>query len=264
MSSAISAGWPKPRETWATAGDAKVARIRHRRLGLVHFRLDDEPGGQSMPIDAFVRVFVRAPHLDRPLENRGGPGGRRPGSGTPVNEAAQAVFLGAFAATLSVAESARMAGVSRSGVHLWREDPAFEARYQAARTEAFERLEAEGFRRALDGRARVKFNPKTGEPYMVRNPVSGEMEPYVEYEASDQLWLALMRANDPRYVERKELTGAAGGPVAFRLMAEMADDELDRAIAEIEGGAAAPALPAPSGRVLPAGAGRGTVGGDAG
>jgi len=59
-------------------------------------------------------------------------------------------------------------------------------------------LEEEAIRRARDGVRRMKFNPKTGEPYI--DPETGK--PYLEHEYSDNLMLALLKRHFPDYRER--------------------------------------------------------------
>lgn len=60
-------------------------------------------------------------------------------------------------------------------------------------------LEAEAIRRAQDGVTRMKFNPRTGEPYI--DPRTGQ--PYMEHEYSDTLMLALLKRNFAEYREPK-------------------------------------------------------------
>lgn len=56
-------------------------------------------------------------------------------------------------------------------------------------------LEAEAVRRARDGVMRMKFNPKTGQPYI--DPRTGE--PYMEHEYSDTLMCLLLKRHFPEY-----------------------------------------------------------------
>lgn len=61
-------------------------------------------------------------------------------------------------------------------------------------------MEAEAIRRACEGVVRMKFNSKTGLPFI--DPRTGE--PYMEHEYSDTLMLALLRRNFPdSYREQK-------------------------------------------------------------
>jgi hypothetical protein len=62
------------------------------------------------------------------------------------------VFLDALGATLNVSLAARRAGVTRQCVYQWRErEPGFAAAWQALIDERLDDLEAEAFRRAMDG-----------------------------------------------------------------------------------------------------------------
>jgi hypothetical protein len=60
-------------------------------------------------------------------------------------------------------------------------DADFRARFAASPTAGALLLDVEAVRRARDGVRRMKFNPKTGAPYI--DPGTGE--PYVEHEYSD-------------------------------------------------------------------------------
>ena len=59
-------------------------------------------------------------------------------------------------------------------------------------------LEEEAIRRARDGVRRIKFNTKTGEPFI--DPETNL--PYVEHEYSDNLLLALLKRHFPEYREK--------------------------------------------------------------
>lgn len=63
-------------------------------------------------------------------------------------------------------------------------------------------LEAEAIRRAQDGVVRMKFNSKTGLPFI--DPRTGE--PYMEHEYSDTLMAILLKRHFPEYREPKAET----------------------------------------------------------
>lgn len=88
-------------------------------------------------------------------------------------------------------------GPSRGAVHMWREsDPAFAAAFDAAEQEATERLEAEAWRRAVEGTEYIRRAYYRGE-------VVGED---VKREYSDTLMVTLLRARAPhKYAEKVAL-----------------------------------------------------------
>lgn len=117
-------------------------------------------------------------------------------------------YLKALAETGHCKRSAECAGIDYSTV--WRRrqnEPEFEALYQHALKEASQLLEAEAVRRALEGLRRMKFNAKTGEPYI--DPETGK--PYVEHEYSDTLLLALLKAKFPEQYKDKVALEHSGG-----------------------------------------------------
>jgi hypothetical protein len=114
-----------------------------------------------------------------------------------------AAFLGALVEMGQVGKAAVAAGVDRRTVWVRRqEDAEFARAYEEAMGAAATLLEDEAVRRAQEGVRRLKFNSKTGEPYV--DPETGK--PYVEHEYSDTLLLALLRAHLPeRYRERRQV-----------------------------------------------------------
>lgn len=60
-------------------------------------------------------------------------------------------------------------------------------------------MEAEAIRRAHDGVVRMKFNSRTGQPFI--DPRTGE--PYMEHEYSDTLMAILLKRHFPEYREPK-------------------------------------------------------------
>ncbi len=96
--------------------------------------------------------------------------------------------------------SCEAARVDRQTV--WQErksNPEFAALETAAREQADLSLVDEAVRRARDGVRTIKFNPKTGEPYL--DPETGE--PYVEHQYSDALLIRLLAAHMPKVYGNK-------------------------------------------------------------
>lgn len=114
-------------------------------------------------------------------------------------------FLDALA-TSGVVKTAMVAsGVSGYSTHKrWRDtDPEFAEAYAEALEASADTLEAEARRRALEGVVRVKFQPKTGEPYD-------------EIQYSDPLTMFLLKAARPdKFADRtkNELSGPGGAPI---------------------------------------------------
>jgi hypothetical protein len=118
-------------------------------------------------------------------------------------------FLAAFEECGNVTVACQLAGVSRSAVYLWREDPEFEAEFEAAGETAADALEAEARRRAVEG-----FT----EPVFQGGAQVGTITRY-----SDTLLIFLLKGRRRGvFGDRQELTGADGKP----LMGEpLTDDE---------------------------------------
>ena len=127
-------------------------------------------------------------------------------------------FLEVFANTCNRAEAARAANVSESSVDKYRRShAAFGLAYVEAEKIAVEKLEGIVLRRAAHGDRRLKFNPKTGAPYV--DPATGK--PYEEVEYSDTLQIALLKAHKPeRYREKLDVTVEAKQPLTAAERAE--------------------------------------------
>ena len=109
-------------------------------------------------------------------------------------------FLSALENVGVICKAAEAAEVSAMTV--WREkknNPDFAAAYDEAVTAGALLLEAEAVRRARDGVMRIKFNPKTGQPYI--DPRTGG--PYMEHEYSDTLLCLLLKKHFPEYREQR-------------------------------------------------------------
>lgn len=111
-----------------------------------------------------------------------------------------AAFLSALEETGVISKAAEAAKVTRKTVWLWRKNNKdFAADFEDALKAGALLLEAEAIRRAHDGVVRMKFNSRTGQPFI--DPRTGE--PYMEHEYSDTLLLALLRRNFHEYREPK-------------------------------------------------------------
>lgn len=117
----------------------------------------------------------------------------------------QPAYLAALAEVGYYAAACKAAGVSRSTAWLERQNnPAFAEAEKKARGAADMLLVDEALRRAREGVRRLKFNAKTGEPFL--DPATGQ--PYVEHEYSDQLLTKLLSAHLPEvYREKLEHSG---------------------------------------------------------
>src|SRR5437773_12017557 len=98
-------------------------------------------------------------------------------------------FLKALENVRVINAACRLAGVSVMTV--WRERKAnteFATAYEESLHCGARMLEEEAIRRAVHGVRRLKFNPKTGLPYI--DPATGE--PYVELDFSDSLLITFL------------------------------------------------------------------------
>lgn len=123
-------------------------------------------------------------------------------------------FVAAYARSGNVSLSAEAAGIDRGSHYRWlSEDEDYRKQIEDAADEAADRLEAEARRRAEQGVRKLKFDPKTGKPYV--DPETGE--PYVEHEYSDTLLIFLLKGLKPeRYRERQDVTVKHSGEVVQR------------------------------------------------
>jgi len=120
---------------------------------------------------------------------------------TPRTAWLKSRFLEKFVKYCIVGKAARAAGISRSQVYNWLEgDKAFARRFEYARKDVLEMLEAEAIRRASKG---------VNKPVFYLGEKCGAIREY-----SDTLLIFLLKANDPeKYRERHEITGPRGGPI---------------------------------------------------
>jgi len=124
------------------------------------------------------------------------------------------------------------AGVARKNVYArWMQDPEFAAKYRDAVKDANDRLEEFAIERATVGHRRMKFNVKTGEPYMIDGEVPcprGTLKPdgtpvmvagkvpYTEYEVSDSVMIRLLEATNPgKFASRQKVEVSVNDDRAF-------------------------------------------------
>lgn len=116
---------------------------------------------------------------------------------------AKAKFIATLSRLGNVTLAAEECGLSRSWAYdLRKEDEEFAAEWDAAELEAADRLEAEAWRRAVDG---------IEEPVYQQKELVGHVKKY-----SDTLLVTLLTAHKPdKYAKRtkNEHTGANGGPI---------------------------------------------------
>lgn len=108
-------------------------------------------------------------------------------------------FLAALTELGVITRAAKAADVDT--ITVWRhrrDDEGFRKQFEEAKQTGALLLEAEAIRRARDGVRRMKFNPKTGLPYI--DPET--KKPYVEHEYSDTLMLALLKSHFPQYHDK--------------------------------------------------------------
>jgi len=126
-------------------------------------------------------------------------------------------FIRILRDTCNVRRSADEAGINRITVTRWRaKDESFSVAWDEALEEAKDLLEAEAWRRGVDG---------------YDKPVTYQGEITTTYkEYSDRMLEILLKAHRPAFRERRELTGPEGGPVqleAIRTVLVYADGEKD-------------------------------------
>lgn len=140
--------------------------------------------------------------------------------------------------TLAAAE----VGISRRRVQqLRRESEEFRAHYDEAAEEAADRLEAEAWRRAVEGVRRKRFN-RSGQPIV--DPDTGEQ--YTEQEHSDTLLIFLLKGLRPeKFRENLRVDGKLGlehsGTLrhSIRELQQLPPDELVRLYRQTLGAAGA-------------------------
>jgi hypothetical protein len=116
-------------------------------------------------------------------------------------------FLAALEETGVILKAAEAAQIGRKAVWLRRKtNSQFAADFEDALKAGALLLEAEAIRRAQDGVCRMKFNPKTGKPYIDPRTITDECPeglPYMEHEYSDTLMAILLKRHFVEYREPK-------------------------------------------------------------
>jgi hypothetical protein len=106
-----------------------------------------------------------------------------------------------------ILKAAAAAEISRKTVWLRRKNnPQFAQDFDDALRAGALLLEAEAIRRAQDGVVRMKFNPRTGLPYIDPRTITEQCPeglPYMEHEYSDTLMAILLKRHFPEYREPK-------------------------------------------------------------
>lgn len=135
-------------------------------------------------------------------------GGKGGGKGRTIRTVkARAAFIAAIRETCNIAEACRRAGIGRSSVYEWRDDDeSFAAEWDEAVDDAIDSLEAEAWRRGVQG---------------VDMPVTHKGEITDWYRGySDRMLEVLLKGHRPeKYRERfsGEISGPGGGPLVTRI-----------------------------------------------
>lgn len=169
-------------------------------------------------------------------------GGRGPRGRTQATErrdADQDAFLAAFGLNGNITAAARAVDHDRDVHYRWLaeddEDGTYARRFQAAREEFADRLEAEARRRAIDG----------VEEYVVsagKLVVDDEGKPLVQRRYSDQLLVRLLEAKRPdeyRPRQQVEHSGPGGGPIRSEVKGDVSPEfvaDVLRRLGEADGG----------------------------
>jgi hypothetical protein len=124
-------------------------------------------------------------------------------------------FLKHFRQHGNVYRATEDAHVPRSDIYYWREiDAAFAAEFAEAEKEAVEHLEAEAHRRAVEG---------VEEPVFQGGKEVGRIRKF-----SDTLLIFILKARDPKYRDRQEISGPKGGAITLTFdRADLADGITD-------------------------------------
>lgn len=123
------------------------------------------------------------------------------------------LFLRTFAVRGIVLDGCKAAGISRTGVERWRESSEwFDTMYSIAIEEAADRIEAEAYRRAVEGYDEPVIYQ--GMTTTVLDPVTMQEKQLTVRKYSDSLMAMMLRGARPeKYREnyKVEHSGAAGG-----------------------------------------------------
>jgi hypothetical protein len=135
----------------------------------------------------------------------------------------QRLFLRAFAHRGNIGEGIKAAMVSRSAVNAWREKEWFEVLFQAALDESTDRIEAEAFRRAVDG---------YDEPVVWQGMISTVVDPLTGQEKfltvrkySDALMQTMLKGARPEKYRDNHHVEHSGAPAGVLIVPGPIDPE---------------------------------------
>jgi hypothetical protein len=146
----------------------------------------------------------------------------------------QVAFLQHFRASGVVAMACRLTGVSRRLVYgFWRKDPLFEAAFQEANEEAADVIEAELFRRGVEGVDEPLVH--MGIISMAEDPETGELSPVTVKKYSEGCLLALIKARKPaQFRDNHKVDMSVTGGTGVLVVPGAVDPEAWAAAAEIQ------------------------------
>lgn len=154
---------------------------------------------------------------------------------TPAWESA---FLAALEETGVISKAAEAAQIGRKAVWTRRKNnPGFAKEFDDALRAGALLLEAEAIRRAQDGVVRMKFNPKSGKPYIDPRTITPECPeglPYMEHEYSDTLMAILLKRHFPEYREPKSETHVSTTLNNFLVMTAERSQQLQDRLKSLE------------------------------
>jgi len=140
----------------------------------------------------------------------------------------QPIFLDALKKSFNVTRAARAAGVSRKTAYQYRDnDGEFAEQWNDALGQGIDSAEAELYRRAVKG--------------VVKPVYQGGAEVGKVREYSDTLLIFLLKSHRPKIYNQpveQRLTGADGGPVEYRNVTDLSDEDLARIAATGSAGVA--------------------------
>lgn len=175
------------------------------------------PRSSKKPTKAQVDAKKKAAEAVRRAVKKVKPVAKRAGS---KRTAWRAGYIAALAISGRKGDAAKAADTTLWNVwNARRTDQEFAAAEQEALEIATQLMEDEATRRAVEGDIKLKFNARTGKPYI--DPRTGQ--PYEERVYSDTLLLARLKAELPdKYRDRSEIqhTGQDSGPIVFASRAE--------------------------------------------
>lgn len=139
---------------------------------------------------------------------------RSMGRGKTVRpDRAREKFLEVLAQSCNVSAACRAAGVGRTTVYQWRDaEPEFAAAWKAAEEEAADRLEAEAWRRGVEG---------VDRPIVYQGEITDTFKEY-----SDRMLEILLKGHRPdKYVDRIKAEHSGSVPVTFNFIRQPEADD---------------------------------------